>query len=361
MRIIISGGGTGGHIYPAVAIIEKLKEEIDDLEVLYVGTIGGLEEDIIGKLNYNFKAIDSAGIPRKINKKLFKSITSNFRGFMEAKKIIKEFKPDIVVGTGGYVCAPIVYQASKHHIPTLIHESNSYPGLANKFLSKFVDCICITYESCRKHFKTNKEIYLTGNPVRSNLDCKLNETVYEKLKIDKTKPVVFSFGGSNGSYYLNEAIIEMSKSFKGEFNILHATGKKNYDYVANKITDHKMIHLFNYIDDVALFYTISDLIITSSGAMTLAEISSVKKASILIPKSYTTENHQEFNALTYVKEGASEMILEKDLNASILYDKILSIINDGERLKYMGEMAGKLKDDDALLKIISKIRQLAKK
>ena len=295
MKVIVSGGGTGGHIYPAIAMCQKLEEEIENLEILYVGLNDGPEKRIVKKYGYKFKAIDAMGLPRKISKRLFKSLFTNFKGFNEAKKIIKEFKPDLVIGTGGYVCAPILYQASKKHIKTLIHESNSFPGVTTRFLSNKVDLVCISFEEAKKHLKNQENVYLTGNPVRTSFNTSYSQKDLENLGIKKDRPVVFSFGGSNGSK----------------------------------------------------FYAVSDLVIASSGAMSLSEISNLKKASILIPKAYTTENHQEYNARSYLEKGACSMILENELNGKILYDNILNIVEDKEKLKDMGEKASLLQNPNA--------------
>ena len=358
MRVILSGGGTGGHIYPAIAIGQKIREEKPDSQIIYVGIKGGPEEKIAVKNGYEFKAIEAMGIPRKINKRLFKALATNLKGFKEAKKIIKDFKPDLVIGTGGYVCAPILYQASKAKIPSIVHESNSYPGMASKFLSKKVDRVLISYKEAAAHFKNKDNIVVTGNPVRNNFDLSFTDEDLNQLGIDKSIPVVFSFGGSNGSFALNKAVIEMSGDLNGEFYLLHQTGNRFYDDFLNKAHKSKYLKAFAYIDNIDLFYGVSDLVIASSGAMSLAEISSVGRPSILIPKAYTTENHQEYNARTYVDHGASLMILEKDLSGSLLKKEIMSIIKDREKIKQMGEKAYDLADEDALDKIYQQIEEL---
>ena len=264
----------------------------------------------------------------------------------------------MVIGTGGYVCAPILYQASKNKIKSIVHESNSYPGMASKFLSNKVDYVLISYEEAKAHFKHKDRIRLVGNPVRTSFNLSYNEDDLEKLGIKKDKPVVFSFGGSNGSYALNQAIIELSHKLKGDYYILHQTGNRYYDDFIKKAADTPYLRPFSYIDNIDLFYAVSDLVIASSGAMSLAEISAVARPSILIPKAYTTENHQEYNARTYVDHGASLMILEKDLNASLLNDSILSIVNDKEKMKKMGENAHYLADKDAGEKIYQLIVSL---
>lgn len=361
MRVIVSGGGTGGHIYPAIAMCQKLEKEIEDIEILYVGIKGKPEERIVEKYGYKFRPIEAMGIPRKISKRLFKSLITNLKGFKEAKRIIKEFKPDLVIGTGGYVCAPILYQASKKNIKTLIHESNSFPGITTRFLSNKVDLVCISFEEAKKHLKNQKNIHITGNPVRSNFNTDYTEKDLEKLGIKKDRPVVFSFGGSNGSKALNKAIKEMSEMMDGKFYLLHQTGSVYYDDFVENTKENEYIKVFSYIDNIDLFYGVSDLVISSSGAMSLSEISSLKKASILIPKAYTTENHQEYNARTYLDKGASSMILEKDLNGKVLYENIIQIIDDKEKLDDMGKMASNLQNPNASNDIYDLIIKLMEK
>lgn len=361
MRVIVSGGGTGGHIYPAIAMCQKLEKEIEDIEILYVGIKGKPEERIVKKYGYQFRPIEAMGLPRKISKRLFKSLITNYKGFKEAKKIIKEFKPDLVIGTGGYVCAPVLYQASRKNIKTLIHESNSFPGITTRFLSNKVDLVCISFEEAKKHLKNQKNIHITGNPVRSNFNTDYTEKDLEKLGIKKDRPVVFSFGGSNGSKALNKAIKEMSEMMDGKFYLLHQTGSVYYDDFVENTKENEYIKVFSYIDNIDLFYGVSDLVISSSGAMSLSEISSLKKASILIPKAYTTENHQEYNARTYLDKGASSMILEKDLNGKVLYENIIQIIDNKEKLDDMGKMASSLQNPNASNDIYDLIIKLMEK
>ena len=360
MKVIISGGGTGGHIYPAIAIGQKLEKEIKDVKIYYVGIKGGPEESIAHKYGYEFIDLPAMGIPRRLNKKLFRAIIKNLEGFRKAKKIIRELKPDLVIGTGGYVCAPILYQASKAHIPSLVHESNSYPGMASKFLSNKVDKVLISYKEAKKHFKHQENILVTGNPVRTSFSLTYTDKDLDDLGIKKDRPVVFSFGGSNGSYYMNEAVKDLSAKLDGSYYLIHQTGKKNYEDFLKEAIESPYLKVFAYIDNIDLFYAVSDLVIASSGAMSLSEISAVGKASILIPKSYTTENHQQFNAQTYVDNKASIMILEKDLSADILDEKIKEIINDKARLKEMGSRAKALSDEDASDKIYEIIKGLIK-
>lgn len=358
MRVIVSGGGTGGHIYPAIAICQKLEEKFENTEILYIGTETGPEKNVVSKYGYNFESLEAMGLPRKISTRLIRSFFTNMRGMTKARKIIKSFKPDIVIGTGGYVCAPILYQATRRHVPTLIHESNSYPGVTTKILASKVDKVLISYAQAMSHFKKKSNVVVTGNPVRTNFSDKYTDEDLKKLGIDKDIPVVFSFGGSNGSMAMNKAVSSMAKHLDGKFYLLHQTGNKNYEKFMEETQENKYLKVFPYIDNIDLFYAVSDLVIASSGAMTLSELSSVKKPSILIPKAYTTENHQQYNAQTYVDNNAAVMILEKNLNERVLYDNIVDIVSDKENMKIMGENASKLANPDAadqIAEIVSKL------
>ncbi|MCI5840115.1 MAG: undecaprenyldiphospho-muramoylpentapeptide beta-N-acetylglucosaminyltransferase [Peptoniphilaceae bacterium] len=360
MKVLISGGGTGGHIYPAIAIIQAIKEKENNSEFLYVGRKEGIEKDIIEKMDIPFIGIDAMGIPRKVSKKIFSSINMNLKGLKQAKKIIKDFNPDISIGTGGYVSAAVLYESSRKKIPTLIHESNSYPGITNKILSKFVDVVCVSFIEAKQYLKNSSKIVVTGNPVRKSFKTNTKENAYKLLNLNSKIPVVFSFGGSNGSYKLNKAIIELSEIMDGSYQLLHASGKSNFDDLMKEVKINENIKIYDYIDNIDVFYSVSDLIIASSGAMTLTEISSLEKPSILIPKAYTTENHQQKNAESYVKNNASLMILEKDLNGKILDEKIKSIIHNEEKLKTMGKAAKKMINENASEEIVDICIKLAK-
>lgn len=352
MKLIISGGGTGGHIYPAVAILEEIRRRDPSSEILYIGTADSMEEKIAKKLGLRFEAIRVKGLPRRLNKKSFIALKELLIGLRQAGKLIDSFKPDLVIGTGGFVSGPVLFRAAIKGYKTMIHEQNSLPGLTNRILSRFVNTVAVTYESSKTYFKHPDRVRVTGNPIRAALDrITKSEALYNKYSLNSDKPVVFSFGGSNGSEELNDAIAQMiiEKSGNLNFQLLHATGENHYKSFCEKINvaDMDGIRIEPYIHDISKAYDISDLTIASSGAITLAEISLLGLPSILIPKAYTTENHQEYNARLYVEIGASEMILEDDLNSEVLYNKIEDILKDENTLAIMGENARKLGNPDA--------------
>lgn len=347
MKVVISAGGTGGHIYPAVAIIEELKKRDENIEFLYIGSKKGMESELIPNLNIEYKGIDVMGLPRKINFKFFKAIFVLFKGILQSRKIIKNFKPDIVIGTGGFVTGPVLYVAHKLGIYTIFHEQNSYPGITNRILSKYVNAMAITFENSKKFFKNNEKCIVTGNPIRNRFKDLNREKSLKYFGIKENSKVIFSFGGSNGSEDLNNAMIGVIEKLNGneDISIIHITGKNHYEKFLNELNNinlKKNIKILPYLTEMDMAYGCTDLAITSSGAITLAEISMVKLASILIPKAYVTENHQEFNARAYEDVGASIIILEKDLNSNVLYDNIIDIVYDDKKLNEMKENSAKL-------------------
>lgn len=198
MKVIISGGGTGGHIYPALAIAEEIKDRYKECDLLYVGTNDSLEQELAEKAEIRFQSIHVKGLPRKLNKKSFIALKELLIGLRDAKKILKDFKPNVVIGTGGYVSAPIVFMAARKRIPSVIHEQNAYPGIANRLLSRFVNKVFITFDESKKYFKKDEKAFLTGNPIRNSLINMDKETAIRELGLDSDKPLILSFGGSGG-------------------------------------------------------------------------------------------------------------------------------------------------------------------
>ncbi len=344
MRVLITGGGTGGHINPALAIAQKVRQQDPSNEILYVGTKTGLESELVPKEGFEFKYVTAKFLRRKISIDNVKTVFASVKGVMEAMRIISEFKPDIVVGTGGYVCGPVVLAASIKKVPTMIHEQNVFPGITNKMLAKVVDVVGISFVEAEKYFpeQVRKKLILMGNPVRKdvlNADRRKSRT---KLNLKPDDVLIYSFGGSGGQISLNESIIEVIKKYNGQKNIriIHVTGKKLYDGFLNKIKEENIIldnniDIKDYMYDAATALSGSDIVIGSAGAITIAEITLIGVPSILIPKTYTAENHQEYNARVLEKEGAARVILEKDLTGKELTLAIEDIIRNKSLLKTM--------------------------
>ena len=354
MKYILSGGGTGGHIYPALAIGEEIKKQDKEAKILYVGKRNSLEEELAKKYNFEFQGIDISGLPRKkLNKDTVITFYNLMKGLRQCTKILNEFKPDIVIGTGGYVCAPIVFKAQQKNIKTAIQEQNAYPGKTNKILAKKADYVFINFMEAKKYLN-NENIIFTGNPIRevfSHLDRKKSR---EALKIKDNEKFVFSFGGSGGQESTNNAILEiLKKKEKLPFKLTHVTGREHYDYFMEKLKEvPENVEILDYTHRVYDYLSSADLVIASSSAMTLAEISAIGIASVLIPKAYTAGNHQYYNALSYSNMGASAVIEEKDLNGESLLREINKILDNEEERKLMADNSKKLASPEAVSKIV---------
>ncbi len=359
MRVLITGGGTGGHINPALAIAQKVRLQDSSNEILYVGTKNGMESELVPKEGFDFKYVEAKYLRRKISLENIKTLFVSAKGVMQATKIINEFKPDIVVGTGGYVCGPVVLAAYLKKVPTMIHEQNVFPGITNKLLARVVDVIGISFQEAEKYFpeQARKKIVFVGNPVRKDILTADRKKSREKFSINSNDIYIYSFGGSGGQISLNEAIIDVIKKYNGKngIKLLHITGKKLYDGFMKQLDDQvkieKNIEVRNYMYDAATALSASDIVIGSAGAITIAEITAVGVPSILIPKTYTAENHQVYNARALEKEGAAKVILERDLNGKELITAIKEIIENKNMLKTMSLNSKRMGSTDVENKI----------
>lgn len=362
MRVLITGGGTGGHINPALAVAQKVRHENPNAAILYVGSKNSLESELVPKEGFEFKSVTAKYLKRKITLENIKTLFASAKGVMESFKIIDDFKPDIVIGTGGYVCGPVVLAAHLKKIPTMILEQNVFPGITNKLLSKIVDIIGISFEEAKKYFpeKAQGKLIMVGNPVRKDItttDRRKSRTAYN-LRPDDI--FIYSFGGSGGQISLNEAIIDVIERYNGNNNVrlLHVTGKKLYesfmeDLKNNKLKLEKNIQIKDYMYEAPLALSASDIVIGSAGAITIAEITAIGVPSILIPKTYTAENHQVYNARALEKEGAAKVILEKDLSGTTLLKAIEEVIQNKNVLKTMALNSKRLGNSDVENKIYS--------
>lgn len=354
MKYILSGGGTGGHIYPALAIGEEIKKQDKEAKILYVGKKDSLEEELAKKYGFDFQGIDISGLPRKkINKDTVITFFNLMKGLKECTKILDNFKPDIVIGTGGYVCAPIVFKAQQKKIKTAIQEQNAYPGKTNKVLAKKADYVFINFMEAKKYLN-NDNIIFTGNPIREVFSHLDRQKSRDALNIKIDEKFVFSFGGSGGQESTNDAILEiLNKNEKLPFKLTHVTGRDHYDYFMGKLGEvPENVEILDYTHKVYDYLSSADLVIASSSAMTLAEISAIGIASILIPKAYTAGNHQYYNAMSYSNMGASSVIEEENLNGDSLLKEIEKILNKDEDRKLMADNSKKLASPDAVSKIV---------
>lgn len=353
LRAIIAAAGTGGHINPGIAIANKIKEKERDSEIIFIGTGRGLEKDLVPRAGYELKTINAHGIERKINLQNLKNLYETFKSIGEAKKIINEFKPDVVIGTGGYICVPTVMAARKYNIPVVLHESNAFPGVAVKLFKKKADKILVGFEDAKKRLDNGENVVVTGNPVKIK---KLNLTENQKMKIIKDlklkqdKPIVLVFGGSQGARSINRSFLEVIVNKKNKsYQIIWATGPEQYKVIKDELNNVNInideienVRIVPYIYNMEEVINACDLVVCRSGAMTITEISVVGKPAIFIPFPFATENHQEYNARVLENVGAAKIILDKDLNSEILSKTIDTIINNKSELIKMGNNATKI-------------------
>lgn len=363
MKVIVSGGGTGGHIYPAIALINRLKERNLLDEILYVGTQKGLENKIVKDLGIPFKTIELQGFKRKLSLYNVKTAKLFLSSISISKKIIKEFQPDIVIGTGGYVSSAIVYAAHLMKIPTIIHEQNSIAGVTNKFLANFVDKIAISFEEVSSEFRQKNKLVLTGNPRAQEVIKFKKNTRLSEFGLDSNKPTILIFGGSRGAKPLNQAVMKsIDKLENADFQTLFVTGKIHYDYVSKELMnkDLKKVAVVPYVDNMPEILPDISIIVGRSGATSIAEITALGIPSVFIPSPYVTHDHQTKNALILKNAGAADIIKESDLNSESLMSVIDRIMNNKELFTSMATASKKLGYPDSADRLISVMLNLIK-
>lgn len=356
MRVVISAGGTGGHIYPAIAIINRIKKVYPNSKFLYIGTHNRMEKDIIPAHNIPFESIEIYGFNRKKILKNFKTLKCLIDANKKCKQLIKEFKPDIVIGVGGYVTVPVIKAAHKLGIKTFIHEQNSVAGKANLYLSKIADGIGISFESSKSEFPQYKT-YFTGNPCSEEAILKepLDKSYYH---LSKDKKLVLFVMGSLGSSKVNKILKNTMKSFEGKnYEVLFVTGKNEYDEIRQERFPSN-VFVEPYIEDMSRILKNTDLIISRAGASTLSEIIALKVPSILIPSPYVPNNHQYKNAIDLVNNNAAILIEEKNLNENKIVDEIDKLIYDDNRIREMKKNLKNMSITDSATRIVEIIGQI---
>lgn len=369
LRIVVAGGGTGGHIYPALAIARGVQERHPDTEILYVGNNQGMEADIVPKEGLPFKGLPGAGLERKLSIRNLQVLFMTGQGFYRAIRTVKSWKPDVVIGTGGYVCGPVVLAAALSRIPTLIHEQNALPGVTNRILARFVDRVAVTFKESIKYFPRSQKVILTGLPVRTEILRATRSEGLQKLGFKEDRFLLLSFGGSRGARTINKAMVDVIKHFGQDprLNILHVTGSAGHeDFLADCAAKGIDLAKFGNVTIVSYLYNMQDalaaagLVISRAGAATCAEITALGIPSILIPYPYAAENHQEHNARALEKEGAALMLVDRKLNGDLLCSKIAGLLENRKKLAAMAEASRKLGKTHALEDIIDCIDKLVR-
>ncbi len=371
MRVLMTGGGTGGHINPALAIAAILRRRYPDAEFLFVGAKGRMEETLVPAAGYTLKTVDVRGFQRRLTlKNIGRNVAAAWCAVAATSactRILKEFQPDIAIGTGGYVSGPILRRAAQMGIPVAVHESNAFPGVTVKMLSKWADVIMLCDEAAAKHLPSEAKTVVTGNPIHRGFQSADRETARRELGLDD-RPLVLSVGGSLGARRINETMTDvLCRSHKeGGLQHIHATGKREYEQTKAALEAAGVplhgdgIWVRDYIDDMPRCMAAADVVVSRCGAMTLTELPAAGKPAVLIPSPYVAENHQYHNAMALVNKGAAVCIEEKDLTGDSLWQALESILADPAKRQRMAENAAAAAIRDVDDRILAALEPLIK-
>ncbi len=363
LRVLISGGGTGGHIFPALSIANAVHRRHPDAKILFVGADNRMEMERVPAAGYEIVGLPVSGFDRKHLWRNVAVLIRLWKSIRKARKLVRDFRPDIAIGVGGYASGPTLKAAQRAGVPTLLQEQNSYPGVTNKLLCKKADAICVAYEGTERFFPAEK-IIMTGNPVRKEL-CDINlspEEARKQLGFDPSKPLVLVVGGSLGARTLNNAMLaaaESGETARADFQIMWQTGKRDAERCidAVKPLGDKNLHVSAFISDMAVAYRAADLVVARAGAGTISELELLGKASLLVPSPNVAENHQRHNAEALVTKGAADMVLDADAPTR-LWHEICVLMADKAKRDSLSENISKLAlrdSDETIADIVDEI------
>ena len=372
MKFLFTCGGTAGHVYPAVAVAGRLKELLPDSQFLFIGAEGKMEMELVPKEGYEIKPLKVTYLKRSFSPKAIaynlQTVKNVFAAIKEAKRIIKEFKPDAVIGTGGYVCFPVLKAAQDLKIPTAVHESNAFPGLTTKMLAKKADRIMVGFSESRNFYHDPETVKVTGTPVRGEFACHSKASAKAELGLDPNKKMVLSVWGSLGASHMNDVVGEMMPALcsQNDFHFLHCCGKLYHERMLKKQEEAKNccdmggFEMREFIFDMPRVMAAADLIMCRAGASTLAELTYMGKPAIIVPSPNVTNNHQEKNARVLEKAGGAKVLLEGQFNAESLLDEVKTLLADDEKLEEMSKVMAALAVPDACDKICDTILELVR-
>lgn len=359
MRVLVSGGGTGGHIFPAVSIANEIRRRHPEAEILFVGAEGRMEMERVPSAGYRIIGLPVAGFDRKRLWRNFKVVIKLIKSLRRARRVLREFRPDICVGVGGYASGPMLKAAQKRGIPTLIQEQNQYPGVTNKLLSKKARMICVAYDGMERWFPA-ETIVKTGNPVRSSiLECGLTQAqAKEKLGFSAEKPLVLVIGGSLGARTVNEAVAHSLPEFEAKgVQVLWQTGKNYINNCEKQASGHPMVRATAFIDDMAAAYRAADVVVSRAGAGTISELQLLGVTAVLVPSPNVAEDHQRKNALALAEKGAAVMVLDADAVGS-LGKEVLGLLADKKRCEAISSEIRKMALPDSASYIVDFIEEI---
>ena len=372
MRVIFTCGGTAGHVNPALALAGLMRQRDPDTAVLFVGTPDGMERDLASKAGYDYAAVEVNSFHRSIKPEAMRhnlhAVGALARSGPAARAILREFRPDLVVGTGGYASYPMVKAAAKAHIPTAVHESNMVPGLTTKMLEEYAGVIMVGFEDCRQHYRHPERIAVTGTPVRGDFFRLSREEARKKLGFDDDAPLVVSFWGSLGASHMNEAMVDFFRREDAEgypFRHIHAAGKGSWPVMEQKLRELGLprsprLDVRQYIYDMDVVMAAADVVLCRAGASTISELTALGKPTVMVPSPYVTNNHQEKNARLLETHGGAVVITEPEATGGGLYDAVSAILSDSEKRSSMARAMKELGIPDATERIYDTVMALVK-
>ena len=359
MKVIISGGGTGGHIFPAISIAEQLKKVQPDVEILFVGAENRMEMEKVPQAGYKIIGLPISGFQRKFSLKNIQTFINIFKSLRKARKIIKEFKPDIAVGVGGYASGPMLFAAQRKGIPTLIQEQNSYAGVTNKILGKRVEKVCVAYDNMEKFFNPETIVY-TGNPVRpaiQNITCGKQESLH-LFELDNTKKTVLIVGGSLGARTINQSVSDNLEFIADQkIQVIWQTGKSYFERAKKEAAKYDSIKVFDFIKQMDYAFTAADIIISRAGAGTISELCIVGKPCIFVPSPNVSEDHQTKNAQALVNKNAALMITDANSRKD-LFNATIALLQNSNQMESLSQNIKKLAIPNAAELIVNEILQI---
>lgn len=368
LRFVVTGGGTGGHIYPALAIAQGLRRAFPEAEVVYVGTAKGLEADIVPRTGLPFRTISAAGLKRCLTSRNLLSLVLTLKGTVEAVRLLRALKPVVVVGTGGYVSGPVLLAAYLCRIPFLVHEQNAFPGLTNRLFARLAACVALTFPEASRYLPRGAKVRVTGLPVREEIRQADRAVARARLGVGNAT-VLLSFGGSRGAERLNQAVAGLIPALGGRegVRLFHATGTAGYAKFQELLRAQGIdvaawgnITVAPYFYHMADYLAAADLVICRAGASTIAELTCLGLPAILIPYPYAAANHQDFNARALAAKGAAVVIRDAELTSERLLREVENLLGSPGKLQEMAVKSGSLGKPDALEEIIACIREIGR-
>ena len=358
LKVIVSGGGTGGHIFPAVSIANEIRERLPETEILFVGALGKMEMERVPAAGYRIVGLPVVGFPRKPSLKMLTFFWKLFQSMRLANKVIVDFKPDVAIGVGGFASGPVLKAAVRKGVPAVLQEQNSYAGVTNKLLASKVSKICVAYPNMERYFPAEK-IVVTGNPIRKNLiDVVVNKTgAYEYFKLNAEKPVVLLVGGSLGARTLNESVMANLELIReSDAQVVWQTGSYYYKEMLGRLGDHcpKNLQPMEFVSRMDLAYAVADVVISRAGAGTISELCLLGKPSVLVPSPNVAEDHQTKNAMALVENQAALLIKDADSKEQ-LWQETFKLLADKQRLNSLSENIRKLAKPNAAKEIVDVI------